>query len=75
MANYEQYYKMSIEALTQWITENKEIPTEKIWNHLAGTEGYLTSQSLEFISQMKFVELCKNIYRDMKKQNKKEKNK
>lgn len=74
MSNYEKYYQNSIEALTQWIKENKDVPTEKIWNHLAGEKGYLTSQSLGFISQMKFAELCKKIYKDIQKRNK-EKNK
>jgi len=75
MADYEQFYQTSIKALEEWIIENKDVPTEKVWNRLAGTEGYLTSQSLGFISQMKFAELCKKIYKEIQKQNKKEKNK
>lgn len=75
MADYEKYYQKSIEALTQNIRQNKEVPTEKVWNRLAGEKGYLTSQSMGFISQMKFSELCKKIYKEIQKQNKKEKNK
>ena len=73
MANYEQYYQKSIMALTKLIKEKKDVPTEKEWNHLAGTDNYLTSQSLGFIAQAKFLEICKKIYREIQKQNKKEK--
>lgn len=73
MANYEQYYQKSITALTELIKERKDVPTEKEWNHLAGTDNYLTSQSLGFIAQAKFSEICKKIYKEVQKQNKKEK--
>ncbi len=73
MADYEQYYQKSITALTNLIKEKKEVPTEKMWNRLAGMENYLTSQSLGFIAQAKFSELCKKIYKEIQKQNKKEK--
>ena len=73
MTDYEKYYQTSIEVLTKIIKEQKKVPTEKSWNRLAGNGGYLTSQSLGFISQTKFSELCKNIYKEI--QNKKEKNK
>ncbi len=73
MSSYEQYYQTSIMALTNLIKEKKEVPTEKEWNHLAGTNNYLTSQSLGFIAQTKFSELCKKIYKEIQKQNKKEK--
>lgn len=59
MADYEKYYQKSIIALEKLIKEKKKFPTEKAWNKLAGEKGYLTSQSLSFISQMKFPELCK----------------
>lgn len=73
MANCEQYYQKSIEALTALIEEKKEIPTEKVWNKLAGEENYLTSQSLGFIAQMKFPELCKKIYKEVQRKNKQSK--
>jgi len=73
MADYEKYYQESITALTNLIKEKKDTPTEKEWNHLAGTDNYLTSQSLGFIAQIKFSELCKKIYKEIQKQNKKEK--
>lgn len=73
MTDYEQYYQKSLEALTNLIKDKREIPTEKAWNRLAGDNGYLTSQSLGFIAQMKFPELCKKIYKEVQKQKKKEK--
>lgn len=73
MSNYEQYYQKSITALTELIRERKEVPTEKEWNRLAGIDNYLTSQSLGFITQAKFSEICKKIYKEIQKQNKKEK--
>lgn len=72
MADYKEYYQKSMEALKTLIKEKREIPTEKLWNQIAGKEGYLTSQSLGFISQIKFPELCKKIYKEIQKQNKKE---
>ena len=73
MSSYEQYYQKSIKALMDLIREQKRLPTEKTWNHLAGTDNYLTSQSLGFIAQAKFSELCKRIYKEVQKENKKEK--
>ena len=74
MANYEQYYQKSIEVLTELIKGKKEIPTEKAWNKIAGKDGYLTSQSMAYISQMKFPELCKKIYKEIQQQNKRRTN-
>lgn len=75
MADYEQYYQKSIQELRNLIREKSEIPTEKIWNKIAEEQGYLTSQSLGYIAQVKFPELCKNIYREIQKQKKEEKRK
>ena len=68
MANYEQYYQESIEALTQYIKENKLIPTEKVWNKVASEKNLLTSQSLGYLSGIKFSDLCKDIYKNCKKE-------
>ncbi len=68
MANYEQYYQESIEALTQYIKENKSIPTEKVWNKIAFAKNLLTSQSLGYLSGIKFSDICKDIYKNYKKE-------
>ena len=73
MADYQEYYEKSISVLTNYIKEKKEIPTEKIWNKIAGAQGYLTGQSLGYISQMKFPDLCKSIYKEIQRQGKEEK--
>ena len=71
MANYEEYYKESIEVLTKYITENKIVPTEKEWNKIAIKNNYLTSPTIGYISGVKFLELCKKIYKEMRKEEKK----
>lgn len=73
MANYEEYYQTSIEALTKLIRDTKKTPTEKIWNSIAIEKDYLTSQSLGFIAQEKFPDLCKRIYKESMKQKKEKK--
>lgn len=73
MTDYEQYYQESLSELTQLIQEKREIPTEKAWNRLAAEKGYLTSQSLGFIAQLKFPELCKKIYKETQKNQKEKK--
>ena len=73
MTNYEQYYKKSIEALTQYAKGisrilKRAMPTEKVWNKLASKNDYLTSQSLGYLSGIKFSDLCKDIYKKYKKE-------
>lgn len=67
MADYEKYYERSIEALTKHIEETKIVPTEKNWNKMAISQNYLTSQSLGYLSGIKFPELCKRIYKQTQK--------
>lgn len=70
MANYEEFYQKSIEELTKYIKENKLIPTEKVWNKLAFKNENLTSQSLSYLSGMKFSDLCKELYQNIQKEKK-----
>lgn len=74
MADYEKYYEKSVEALTKYIGETKVIPTEKIWNKMAINQNYLTSQSLGYLSGIKFPELCKKIYKQTQKRKGNKKN-
>lgn len=67
MSNYEEYYKESIEVLTKYIIKTKIIPTEKEWNKIAINDNYLTTPTISYISGMKFPELCKKIYKEVKK--------
>lgn len=70
MANYEEYYHKSMEALTKHIEQTRTIPTEKIWNQIAIKNDYLTSQSIGYLSGTKFPDLCKKIYKQTNKKKK-----
>lgn len=70
MANYEQFYQKSIEALTEYIEKNMDVPTEKEWNRMAIEKDYLTSQSMGYIANTKFPEICKKIYKELRKKRK-----
>ena len=62
MTKYEQCYQKTMEALTQYIKENKKIPTERVWNKIATKSDLLTSQTLGYLYGAKFPELCKELY-------------
>ena len=62
MADYEKYYKESIEVLTKYITDTRIIPTEKEWNKIA---------VISYASGIKFPELCKKIYKETKQKKEK----
>lgn len=49
----QEYFKKSLQKI-------KELGkmTEKEWNRLAGQEGYLSTESLKYISSMRFEDLC-----------------
>lgn len=53
----EKYYEMSLKK----IKSLDKIPKEKEWNVIAMLEGYLTVESLKYISGMSFNELCYNL--------------
>lgn len=53
------YYEKSL----QKIKELPKILTVQEWNRLAYIEGYLSSESLNYISGMTFYELCVEIRR------------
>ena len=73
MTNYQEYYEKSMEELRKYICEKKEVPTEKIWNQYAIEKGYLTSQTIGYLEGMKFPDLCKKIYKELKPKRKKQK--
>ncbi len=70
MADYREFYEKSMKALTAYIENNKEMPTEKVWNRLAIGQDYLSSQTIGYLSGMKFPDLCKKIYKDIQKNKK-----
>ena len=50
--------KNYFEKSLQKIKELLEIPSEKEWNTIAKLEGYLSTESLKYISSMSFKDLC-----------------
>lgn len=52
-ANKNNYIK-SIERLKKYIQESSQIPTKEEWNKIAKTEGYLSSESMKYIGNIKF---------------------
>ena len=67
MSNYEQYYRKTVDALKQYIKENKKIPTEKVWNKIAAEKELLTSQTLSYLSGTKFQNLCEELNQNIQK--------
>lgn len=49
-----EFYEESL----QKIKELSKIPSEKEWNVIAKLENYLTSESLKYLSNKNFYELC-----------------
>lgn len=53
----EKFYLLAL----QKIKTLKEIPSMKEWNTIAKLENYMSAESIEYISQKKFDELCVEI--------------
>ncbi len=70
MTDYEQYYHKSMDALEEYIYDKRQIPTEKQWNRHAIENSYLSSQTIGYMSGMKFPDLCKKMYKEMQKRRK-----
>ncbi len=52
-----QYYEKSL----QKIKELSRILTEKEWNEIAYKENLLSSESIKYISNMKFEDVCMEV--------------
>ena len=68
MLDSKQVYQKSIEVLTKHIFDANTIPTEREWNKMAVEGSYLTTPSISYISGESFPELCKKIYKQLKKE-------
>ena len=53
----QEFYEKSLQKMKSLL----KIPTEKEWNTIAKYEGYLSSESLKYISNMPFQELCQKV--------------
>lgn len=60
------YYNKSIEALKEYIGREKKTITEVEWNRLAFKNNYLSSETIGYLSKVKFNKLCKKILKDIK---------
>lgn len=58
-----EYFEKSL----QKIKELSRMLTEKEWNKVANQEGYLSSESLKYISGISFENLCREIILDNSK--------
>ncbi len=70
MTDYKQYYEQSIIELEQYIQNSGEIPTEKEWNQMAVKKDLLSGPTLAYLSGEKFPELCKKIYKNIRRKKK-----
>lgn len=57
-----QYY---FEKSLQKIKELLETPRKREWNAIARLEGYLLAESLEYMSDMSFIELCQKVREEL----------
>lgn len=60
------YYSKSLKALRWYIEQRGKTITEIEWNRLAFKENYLSSETIGYISKIKFNKLCKNILKEIK---------
>ena len=60
------YYNKSIESLEEYIGREKKTITEVEWNRLAFKNNYLSSETIGYLSKVKFNKLCKKILKDIK---------
>lgn len=56
-----EFYEKSLQKIKSLL----KIPTEKEWNVIAKYEGYLSSESLKYISNMPFQELCQKVKEEL----------
>lgn len=62
----EEKYNQSIKALQLYVKITRIIPSEKEWNKFAVEEKLLSSQSIQYFSQIGFNELCRNLIKKSK---------
>ena len=73
MTDYKRFYEQSMIELQNYIETKNTIPTEKEWNQMAVKKDLLSGPTLAYLSGEKFPELCKKIYKQAKRKNKKDK--
>jgi len=61
-------YEESIIGLKEYIRETREIPNGQKWNAYAMKFGYLSSKSIGFFSPCGFNKLCRNLIKEVNKE-------
>lgn len=61
----EEHYYISFQALTKYIMENEDNPSENRWNKYAIKNRYLSSQTMGYIYEKGFNKLCKQIRKEI----------
>lgn len=62
------YYDESIKALTRYIEEHEENPSEKKWNLYAISNKYLSAKTLGYMTDNGFNTLCRKIRKKLNKE-------
>lgn len=62
----EEKYHQSIKTLKMYMSITKLIPSEKEWNRFAVGEKLLSSQSIQYYSQMGFNKFCRKLMKNKK---------
>lgn len=57
------YYQRSIKELEKIIKQENKIISFRIWNNIAKSQNLLSSESIQYISNTNFRQLCKDIYK------------
>ena len=61
------YYAESINALVQYMKENKKNPSEKQWDQYAICKKYLSSKTIGYLSGIGFNTLCRKKRKEINK--------
>lgn len=61
-------YEESIIGLKEYIKEIREVPNGQMWNAHAIQFGYLSSKSIGFLSPCGFNKLCRNLLKEINKE-------
>ncbi len=64
--NMKFWYEISIVGLQKYFKIYKRIPAIEEWNKYAHKNNYLSSESIRYISGLKFQKWCRNIKRQFR---------
>lgn len=59
------YYEESIYALTEYMKENEQNPSENKWDNYVLDKKYLSSKTIGFLSGIGFNNLCRKMRKEL----------